>query len=107
MYIYSKQYSAFRPFIKGEAFLAPSTIYMQMPSELMMMPPYFIERAPSMTQFEPFDSPTPALLIKKNSVQLEAPQPPEAPAVPKVTASPSKKSSKSGKKTGPKKSDKR
>lgn len=73
------------------------------------MPPYFLERVPSYGQSELFDNKTPSLLIKKNSVQLEVPQPAEAPSVAKGTASPSKKvanQAKSGKKRGPKKSDK-
>lgn len=74
-----------------------------------MIPPYFLERVPSYGQSELFDNKTPSLLIKKNSVQLEVPQPPEAPSVAKETASPSKKvakQTKSGKKHGLKKSDK-
>ena len=74
------------------------------------MPPYFLERVPSYGQSELFDNkPTPSLLIKKNSVQLEVPQLAEAPSVAKATASPSKKvasQAKIGKKRGPKKSDK-
>lgn len=104
MYIHSKQFSAFKPYNKGEAFIAPSTIYLPMNPEYMMMPPYFLERLPS--QSDQIDSATPPLLIKKSSVQLEAPQLAEAPAAPRATASPSKKGPKTGKRNDPKKSDK-
>jgi hypothetical protein len=56
MYIHSKQFSAFKPYTKGDAFLAPSTIYLPVPSEYVMVPPYFLERASSYGQSETFEN---------------------------------------------------